>query len=39
MFLALIGATVALATLSRLHDRQLQALGARPANGLAAAAE
>ena len=39
MFLALIGATVALATLSRLHDRQLQALITRPAIGLAAAGE
>ena len=39
MFMALIGATVALATLSRAHDRQLQQLGAGPPNGLAAAAE
>ena len=38
MFFALIGATVALATLSRLHDRQLQALGMRPATGSAAPA-
>jgi hypothetical protein len=30
MFLALIGATVALATLSRRHDRELAALGSRP---------
>jgi putative membrane protein len=33
MFLALIGATTALAVLSRLHDRQLQALGTNPAKG------
>jgi putative membrane protein len=39
MFLALIGATVALATLSRVHDRQLRSLAASRANGLAAAAE
>jgi len=39
MFMALIGATVALATLSRVHDRQLQQLGAGPPIGLAAAAE
>lgn len=39
MFWALIGATVALATLSRFHDRQLRALGMNPAKGLAAAAE
>jgi putative membrane protein len=35
MFLAMIGATVALATLSRVHDRQLRSLGIRPAHGLA----
>ena len=39
MLLALIGATVALATLSRVHDRQLRALGTSPASGLAAAVE
>ena len=39
MFLALVGATVALATLSRVHDRQLRALGTSPAIGLAAAKE
>ncbi|HET9024388.1 MAG TPA: DUF2238 domain-containing protein [Burkholderiaceae bacterium] len=39
MFLALVGATVALATLSRLHDRQLRGLGTIPAVGAAAAAE
>ena len=39
MFLALIGSTVAIATLSRLHDRQLRDLGTiRPA-GAAAAVE
>jgi putative membrane protein len=39
MFLALIGATVALATLSRAHDRQLRALATSPASDLSAAAE
>ena len=39
MFLALIGATVAMATLSRVHDRQLRALGMDPAIGLAATKE
>jgi putative membrane protein len=39
MFLALIGATVAMATLSRLHDRQLRALGTSPAGRLAEAAD
>jgi putative membrane protein len=39
MFLALIGSTVAIATLSRLHDRQLRRLGTIPALGVAAAAE
>jgi putative membrane protein len=39
MFLALIGATVAIATLSRLHDRQLRALGTRRASRLAEAAD
>jgi putative membrane protein len=39
MFLALIGATAALASLSRVHDRQLQALGTNPAIALAAATE
>ena len=39
MFLAMIGATVALATLSRVHDRQLRSLGTRPAHGHAAAEE
>ena len=39
MFLALIGATVAIATLSRLHDRQLRRLGTIPAVCTAAAAE
>ena len=39
MFLALIGATGALATLSRLHDRQLRGLGTLPAKGAAVAAE
>jgi putative membrane protein len=31
MFLALIGSTVAIATLSRMHDRQLQRAGTIPA--------
>ena len=39
MFMALIGATVALATLSRMHDRQLRALGTSPAGRLAEAAD
>lgn len=39
MFLALIGATVAIATLSRLHDRQLWALGTSPAGRLAEPAD
>jgi putative membrane protein len=39
MFLALIGATVSIATLSRIHDRQLRRLGTNPAVGSPAAAE
>ena len=39
MFLALIGSTVAMATLSRSHDRQLQRLGAIRAFRAPAAAE
>ena len=39
MFLALIGSTVALATLSRLHDRQLVRLGTNPAQGARSVAE
>ena len=39
MFLALIGSTVAMATLSRLHDRQLQRLGAIRASRALSAAE
>ena len=39
MFLALIGATVSIATLSRMHDRQLRRLGTIPAVAAAAAAE
>jgi putative membrane protein len=39
MFWALIGATAALASLSRAHDRQLQALATNPAIALAAATE
>ena len=39
MFAALIGATVAFATLSRVHDRQLRQLGTIPAVGAAAAGE
>ena len=39
MFLALIGSTVAMATLSRVHDRQLEQLGTIPALRIAAAVE
>ena len=39
MFLALIGATVAIATLSRLHDRQLNRPGTIPAVGATAVVE
>ena len=39
MFLALIGSTVAIATLSRVHDRQLRQLGAIRAPGVAATVE
>jgi putative membrane protein len=39
MFMALIGAAVALATLSRMHDRQLRALGTSPAGRLAEPAD
>ena len=39
MFLALIGSTVAIATLSRVHDRQLAELGAIRAPGVAATVE
>jgi putative membrane protein len=39
MFLALIGATVAIATLARTQDRQLRQLGTVRAPGLAAAVE
>jgi putative membrane protein len=39
MFLALIGSTVAIATLSRLHDRQLRDVGTIRAPGAAAAVE
>jgi putative membrane protein len=39
MFLALIGSTVAMATLARLHDRQLRDLGTNSAPGPAAAVE
>ncbi|MGB2816895.1 MAG: DUF2238 domain-containing protein [Burkholderiaceae bacterium] len=39
MFLALIGSTVAMATLGRIHDRQLRDLGTNSALGPAAAVE
>ena len=39
MFLALIGASVAMATLARLQDRQLRDLGTIRAAGVAAAVE